>query len=114
MGETEEDCIKFLKRICQDQFDAAIFDQNLDYDNDIKGNELGCLILHSSDAQLAKLLESGVFHGTVEKSANSSLFIEGIAGFFWFGPQADDSDFVNKFQGCRSGKAQNHSPMRGE
>ncbi|KAH9256498.1 hypothetical protein BASA81_005413 [Batrachochytrium salamandrivorans] len=89
MGETEEDCTKFLKRISQEQFDVAIFDQNLDYDNDIKGNELakqaremgfkGCLILHSSDAQLAKLLESGVFHGAVEKSAKASTFIDGIA-----------------------------------
>ncbi|KAH9261155.1 hypothetical protein BASA81_000859 [Batrachochytrium salamandrivorans] len=89
MGETEEDCIKFLKRICQDQFDVAIFDQNLDYDHDIKGNELakqaramgfkGCLILHSSDAQLAKFLESGVFHGVVEKSVQACTFVDGLA-----------------------------------
>lgn len=89
-GGTCEDSKRFPQWLAANQVDVAIFDQNLDFEDDefLKGSELareakrlgfaGCLVLHSSDLELCELLESGVFHGGVEKSADSAKFVEGL------------------------------------
>ncbi|KAH9258731.1 hypothetical protein BASA81_003233 [Batrachochytrium salamandrivorans] len=88
-GATLEETKLFPQRLMESSVDVAIFDQNLDFDEEfLKGSELaseakrlgftGCLVLHSSDIKIAELMATGVFHGGVGKTADSAQFIDGL------------------------------------
>lgn len=90
VGATMDECLRFPPSVIAHGADIAIFDQNIDFDcgETLKGSDLafqakqlgfkGCLILHSSDVNLLQILSQGVFHGAIEKSANSAKLVQGI------------------------------------
>jgi len=86
-GEPTE-ALLFPTEIGSKQVDIAIFDENLDYANQvIKGTSLAvlareqgfakCLILHSANADLINNLHP-VFNGFVEKTSSKEIFLNGV------------------------------------
>jgi hypothetical protein len=88
-GASAEEARFFPHQISLKHVDIAIFDENLDYNNEnIKGTALAimarktgfrkCAILHSANHNLAKTLDPA-FNGFVEKTSSREYFLKEVA-----------------------------------
>ena len=92
-GSTSRECLDFAKELLDRNVDVAIFDQNLDYDDNnqdlrLKGTELakmarkqgykGAIVLHSANEYLLSIHEAEAFDGFVAKTASKREFLEGV------------------------------------
>ena len=89
-GENLKECKNFIDEVLKAQVDVAIFDENLEFEEEIiRGSQMGklarelgfkgCLILHSAQVEgSSSLLFDGIFDGFIEKTASKKMLANGI------------------------------------